>query len=138
MLHNQYISDFINYIKQGEKRLSVTGLSGSATTFFLSQLLLKLEKPCLIILPKAADAKKIYRELRFFLPGEWAESEPGRRRLFNFPVYDISPLAGLSPHRRVIKRRLEALYALTSEQAPVVIGRIQRKEEKETDRNHYG
>ena len=124
MLHNQYISDFINYIKQGEKRLSVTGLSGSATTFFLSQLLLKLEKPCLIILPKAADAKKIYRELRFFLPGEWAESEPGRRRLFNFPVYDISPLAGLSPHRRVIKRRLEALYALTSEQAPVVITSI--------------
>ncbi|MFC1869416.1 transcription-repair coupling factor, partial [Thermodesulfobacteriota bacterium] len=65
------------------------------------------------------------RELEFFLPESYVLGDQGERRLYDFPIYDISPLAGLSPHRNVINRRLQALYALTSERCPVIITSIE-------------
>jgi len=109
------------WIDQGVKDLSVTGLSGSARAYCLSGLLLELERPCLIVLPTAKEAKKFLRELEFFLPKGLASGEGEDRRLYPFPIYDISPLKGLSPHREIVSQRLEALYALASEKAPVVL-----------------
>ena len=56
------------WIDEGVKDLSVTGLSGSARAYGLAGLLLEMERPCLIILPTAKDAKRFLRELEFFLP----------------------------------------------------------------------
>ena len=109
------------WIDEGVKDLSVTGLSGSARAYCLAGLLLEMERPCLIILPTAKDAKRFQRELEFFLPKGCAVGEPGDRRLFTFPIYDISPLKGLSPHREIVSQRLEALYALASEKAAIVV-----------------
>jgi transcription-repair coupling factor (superfamily II helicase) len=109
------------WIDEGVKDLRVTGLSGSARAYCLAGLLLELERPCLIVLPTAKEAKRFLRELEFFLPKGCAVGEIGERRLFPFPIYDISPLKGLSPHREIVSQRLEALYALTSEKAPVVV-----------------
>ena len=109
------------WIEEGVKDLRVTGLSGSARAYCLAGLLLELERPCLIVLPTAKEAKKFLRELEFFLPEGWTRGEIGERRLYPFPIYDISPLKGLSPHREIVSQRLEALYALASEKAPVVV-----------------
>jgi transcription-repair coupling factor (superfamily II helicase) len=109
------------WIEEGARDLRVTGLSGAAGAFCLAGLLLEVERPCLIVLPTAKEAKKFLRELEFFLPQGWATGEVGERRLYPYPIYDISPLKGLSPHREVVSQRLEALYALASEKAPVVV-----------------
>ncbi|MCU0597617.1 MAG: DEAD/DEAH box helicase, partial [Desulfobacterota bacterium] len=109
------------WIDEGEKSLRVTGLSGSARAYGLAGLLLELERPSLIVLPTAKDAKRFLRELEFFLPQGWMSGDVGERRLYPFPVYDISPLKGLSPHREIVSQRLETLYALASEKAPVVV-----------------
>ena len=109
------------WIDQGVKDLRVTGLSGSARAYCLSGLLLELERPCVIVLPTAKEAKKFLRELEFFLPKGWRSGDIAERRLYPFPVYDISPLKGLSPHREIVSQRLEALYALACEKAPVVV-----------------
>ncbi len=109
------------WIDEGVKDLRVTGLSGSARAYCLAGLLLELERPCLIVLPTAKEAKRFLRELEFFLPQACASGEIGERRLYAFPIYDISPLRGLSPHREIVSQRLEALYALASEKAPVVV-----------------
>src|SRR4030042_503215 len=109
------------WIDEGVKDLSVTGLSGSARAYCLAGLLLEMERPGLIVLPTAKEAKKFLRELEFFLPKGLASGEVGDRRLYAFPIYDISPLKGLSPHREIVSQRLEALYALASEKAPVVV-----------------
>ena len=109
------------WIEEGVKDLRVTGLSGSARAYCLAGLLLEMERPCLIVLPTAKEAKKFLRELEFFLPKGLASGEVGDRRLFAFPIYDISPLKGLSPHREIVSQRLGALYALASEKAPVVV-----------------
>jgi transcription-repair coupling factor (superfamily II helicase) len=113
------------WIEEGVKDLRVTGLSGSARAYCLAGLLLEMERPCLIVLPTAKEAKKFLRELEFFLPRGWMSGDVGERRLYSFPIYDISPLKGLSPHREIVSQRLEALYALASEKAPVVVTSVE-------------
>ncbi len=109
------------WIDEGQKELRVTGLAGTARVYFLARLLEMVEVPSLIILPRAKDAHRFFRELQFFLPDVYVHAEPGKRRLYDFPLYDISPLTGLSPHKDVVTRRLQALYAITSEKNPIVI-----------------
>jgi transcription-repair coupling factor (superfamily II helicase) len=113
------------WIEEGVRDLSVTGISGAARVFFIVQLLSEMDRPCLLLLPDAKEANRFYRELEFFLPEAFVHAGPGERRLYDFPIYDISPLAGLSPHRDVITRRLQALYALTSEPNPLVVTSIE-------------
>ncbi|MFH1351938.1 MAG: transcription-repair coupling factor [Pseudomonadota bacterium] len=122
---NPHIARLSDWIDEGLKQLKVTGLSGSAMVFFLSQLLSEIDRPSLVVLPQAKDAKRLYKELSFFLPESQVEGDPGERRLYSFPIYDISPLAGLSPHREVITERLQALYAITSEKNPIVVTSIE-------------
>jgi transcription-repair coupling factor (superfamily II helicase) len=113
------------WVEDGDTDLRVTGLSGAARVYFLAQFFSEIEKPCLVILPQAKDANRLYRELEFFLPQYFVDKDPGVRRLYDFPAYDISPLAGLSPHRDVVTRRLQSLYALTSQNDPIVITSVE-------------
>ena len=124
-LRNQNLVELKRWIEEGVKHLSVTGISGTARVFFIAQLLQEMDRPCLLLLPDAKAANRFYRELEFFLPEAYVQRGTGERRLFNFPIYDISPLAGLSPHRDVITRRLEALYALTAEPNPLVVTSVE-------------
>ncbi len=118
---NQNLVVLRSWVEEGLTKLVVTGISGAARSYFISQLLLEMDRPCLILLADAKEANRFYRELEFFLPEALVHSGPGERRLYDFPIYDISPLTGLSPHRDVVTRRLQALYALISEQNPIVV-----------------
>ena len=118
---NQYLDELKKRIEKGESLLNVSGIHGTAREYFFSRFLEDLERPCLIILPQAKEAGKFNRELEFFLPDVSVQENPGLRRLYDFPVYDLSPLSGLSPHRDVINRRLQALYALTAHTNPIVV-----------------
>ena len=124
-IRNQNLLELKRWIEEGVKDLSVTGISGTARVFLIAQLLLEMDRPCLLLLPDAKAASRFYRELEFFLPEAFVRRRIGGRRLFSFPIYDISPLTGLSPHRDVITRRLEALYALTSEPNPLVVTSVE-------------
>ncbi|MDY6973771.1 MAG: transcription-repair coupling factor, partial [Thermodesulfobacteriota bacterium] len=110
-----------NCFREGISPVSVVGLSGSSRSYFLAQFLADLKRPCLIILSDKKEAETLYKELLFFMSGSWTQTGGGNSRLFDFPPYDISPLAGLSPHPEVVTRRLQALYALMSNQDPVVV-----------------
>ncbi|MBW1806304.1 MAG: DEAD/DEAH box helicase, partial [Deltaproteobacteria bacterium] len=122
---SQHIDKLKRWINEGNREIRVTGLSGAARAYFLSQLLIETERPSLVVLPKAKDANRLLRELEFFLPESCVQAKQEERRLYDFPLYDISPLAGLSPHRSVISRRIQTLYALTSEKDPIVITSIE-------------
>ena len=124
-LKNNYITEIARQIKEGAGRISVTGLSGASMAYFVSEMLVETERPFLIILPKARDAARFFRELEFFLPESYVNGGQGEKRLYDFPIYDISPLTGLSPHRNIINRRLQTLYSLTSEKYPIIITSIE-------------
>jgi transcription-repair coupling factor (superfamily II helicase) len=109
------------WIDEGVKELRVTGLSGAGRAYFFSRLIMDLEKTCLFVLPTVKEARRFYKELAFFLPELFASGNPEARRLYDFPIYDISPLKGLSPHPDIVARRIQALYALTSVRGSVVV-----------------
>ena len=122
---NQHLVTLKRWLEQGAKELRVTGTSGSARVYLLSQLLADRGGPSLVVLPSAKEARRFYKELAFFLPMAFSRARPGDRRLYDFPIYDISPLTGLSPHRDVVTRRLQTLYALGSEQNPMVVTSVE-------------
>jgi len=109
-----------NRIGRGEANTKVTGLSGSALSYFLTRLISELQKPWLLILPDRKEAEKLYQDLCFFT-GKENHDGFHRRNLGLFPPYDISPLTGLSPHSEVVNRRLQALYTLTSGEKPLIV-----------------
>jgi len=122
---NKNLAALKKWIGEGITDLHVTGLTGAVRAYFLAGLLKDIERPSLIILPQAKDATRLYRELGLFLSESNGASDEGERRLFDFPIYDISPLTGLSPHGDVISRRLESLYRLTAEKNPIVVTSIE-------------
>jgi transcription-repair coupling factor (superfamily II helicase) len=118
---NQDLATLERWIRGGVSPVRVTGLSGSAQSFFLSQFLANLMRPCLVILPGHKEARKLYKELQFFMSDPDTPESPDGLRLHEFAIYDLTPLSGLSPDREVISRRLQALYVLMSDRNPVVI-----------------
>ena len=118
-------AQILKWIDEGTKTVDIAGLTGSARAHFLADFFLEIETPCLVVLPKHKEAARFYREIQFFLPELQSQGEPGERRLYDFPVYDISPLKGISPHKDVISRRLQALYVLTSHNKPIVVTSVE-------------
>lgn len=113
------------WINEGLKELEVSGLSGTARSFFLSSLLSGLDKPSLIVLPNAREAKRLFKHLEFFLPRSFVRGDPDKRRLYDFPLYDISPLKGIRPPRDLVARRLQGLYSLYSGKNSIVVTSIE-------------
>jgi transcription-repair coupling factor (superfamily II helicase) len=117
----KYVSQLATRISSGECRVCVAGLSGTALSYFLSELLSGLERPCLIIHSGRKEAEALYRELQFFLSIPARDADGAGSRLHDFAPYDMSPLTGLSPNRELVTRRIEALYAALSLKDPIVI-----------------
>ena len=68
MSRNIYIENIKKAVESGAEPLNITGISGSARAYLLSTLLVETERPCIIIVPGAKDAGRLYRELEFFFP----------------------------------------------------------------------
>lgn len=121
MTNHNSIKTLKNWIEEGIANISVRGLSGTAQTYYLSQFLADLKKPSIVILPNRKTAETLHKELQFFMSISGIDDAVDGVRLRYFPPYDVTPLTGLSPHREVPTRRLQALYALMSDKNPVVI-----------------
>ncbi len=118
---NHNLERLKEWILEGANPVTVTGIFGSLRSYFFAQFLTDLKKPCLAILPSKKEAEKLHKELRFFMPEEDLQGDSSGMRLHEFPPYDLTPLTGLSPHKEVVTRRLQSLYSLVSDPAPVVI-----------------
>lgn len=115
------LSDLKNQVENNTRIIRIEGPSGSAQSYFFSQFLRDLKRSCLVLLPDKTEAEKFFKELGFFMASPEGARPAEPVRLHEFPPYDISPLAGLSPHRELVTRRIQALYALMSAESPVVI-----------------
>jgi transcription-repair coupling factor (superfamily II helicase) len=101
--------------------IEMTGISGSPLAYVLSRILNGISHPCLIILPSPEEARVFCRDLNFFIPKMNNKAYPDHKRVFFFPSYDISPLAGLSPPKELISQRIEALYTLSTSNDAIVV-----------------
>ncbi len=103
----------------GAKRLQ--GIQGGAKAYILSLIAEQSRRPILIITSTTTDAENLYDDLGFFL-GEERSLPPFRKRLHLFPSWEVLPFEKLSPHPDSVAARLEALYKLVEEHAPILIG----------------
>jgi transcription-repair coupling factor (superfamily II helicase) len=122
----------------GSKR--VQGLQGGAHAFVLSLIAERAQRPILIVVPGAREAENLYDDLHFFL-GADPSADPLRSRLHLFPSWEVLPFENLSPHPENIAGRLEGLYKLVEEPAPILIATpaalMQRVLPRETLKRSY-
>jgi transcription-repair coupling factor (superfamily II helicase) len=102
----------------GAKRMQ--GLQGGARGFVLAQAAEDSRRPILVITPTSNDAEALYDDLAFFL-GQETPLSPFQRRLHLLPPWEVLPFEKLSPHPDNIASRLEGLYKLVEEPAPILI-----------------
>jgi transcription-repair coupling factor (superfamily II helicase) len=103
------------------RHIEVTGITGSALAYLLSQLFIEVDHPCLIIFPYSEESGLFFKNLNYFFPNQNNGVSSAHKRLFFFPSYDVSPLTGLSPPKELISQRIEALYALSTMRDAVVV-----------------
>lgn len=101
----------------GAKRLY--GLQGSSKAYVAALVARRTERPMLIFTPTAKEAESLSRDIAFFL--DEGASSPVNRRIQLFPSWDILPFENLSPNPDHVAARLEGLYRLTQETAPILI-----------------
>lgn len=117
------LSEKLNHFLQGRwtgaKR--VQGLQGGARAFVLWLVAQASRRPILIIAASARDAEHLYDDLTLFC-GEDPSLSPIQKRLHLFPSWEVLPFEKLSPHPDNLAGRLEGLYKLVEEPAPILIG----------------
>ncbi len=109
---------FLHGTWTGAKRIQ--GLQGGARAFILSLAAARAQRPALIITASARDAENLYEDLEFFT-GEERAMAPFHRRLHLFPSWEVLPFERLSPHPDNLAGRLEGLYKLVEETAPILV-----------------
>jgi transcription-repair coupling factor (superfamily II helicase) len=112
------LARFLNGTWNGSKR--VQGLQGGARAYVLSLIAARADRPMLIISAGAREAETLYDDLNFFL-GEERAPAPIRKRVHLFPSWEVLPFENLSPHPDNIAGRLEGLYKLVEDPAPILV-----------------
>src|SRR5918994_7841805 len=112
------LNRFLNGRWAGAKRLQ--GLQGGALAFVLGLAAAQNNRPILVIAASAQDAENLHDDLSFFI-GEEPSLAPFRKRLHLFPSWEVLPFEKLSPHPDNLAARLEGLYKLIEESAPIII-----------------
>ena len=114
------------------KKARITGLKGSARSFFLQLLQHKIRTPLLFLTSSTAQAEDDYSDLKFL-----AQYYPQLHPLY-FPAHDTEPYQGVSPHPQISVMRMQALWRLTSDQTPIVIAPLHAAVQWMAPRSHFG
>src|SRR5580765_3056467 len=114
----QRVENFLQGNWTGSKRIQ--GLQGGARAYALALAARRANRSFLIVCPSARDAEYLCEDLIFFL-GEAHSGTPLQKRVHLFPSWEVLPFENLSPHPENIAGRLEGLYKLVEEPAPVLI-----------------
>ena len=75
--------------------------------------------PIITLAASAQAAESLYDDLAFFLGEE--RGAPLRKRLHLLPSWEVLPFEKLSPHPENLAARLEGLYKLVEESAPILM-----------------
>jgi transcription-repair coupling factor (superfamily II helicase) len=111
----QAVQRFLGEKWTGAKRLQ--GLQGGALAYVLATAAARKSRPMLVIAATTHDAESLQEDLSFFI----GEEAPLRRAVHLFPSWEVLPFEKLSPHPDNVAGRLEGLYKLVEEPAPILI-----------------
>jgi transcription-repair coupling factor (superfamily II helicase) len=114
---NEKIQPLVAGSWTGEKRIS--GLKAGARGYLLSLIAEKRRAPILAVAAATREAEQLYRDLAFFL--DETDASPLEKRLHLLASWEILPFENLSPHPDSIASRLEGLYHLIEDSAPILV-----------------
>jgi transcription-repair coupling factor (superfamily II helicase) len=106
-------------LSTGEKRLSLTGLAGTAKALYAVLLWQALERPVLLITGAARQAEALAESVGAFFDLLAPSRAGGRPQLL--PALDVLPGQNLSPHNEISEQRAIAQWRLVSEHVPVTV-----------------
>ena len=112
------LEHFLGGTWTGSKRIQ--GLQGGGRAYVLALVAARARRPILVITSSAREAEKLFADLTFFL-GEDTTLAPLHKRLHLFPSWEVLPFESLSPHPDNVAGRLEGLYKIVEESAPILI-----------------
>ena len=112
------LETFLQGTWTGAKRLQ--GLQGSASAYLLSLVATDPTRPVVVVSSSSRGAENLYDDLVFFT-GENRALSPFRKRIHLFPSWEVLPFEQLSPPPEDLASRLEGLYKLVEESAPILI-----------------
>ncbi len=96
---------------ENRKTVYVTGLTGSARSFFVSQAIKNLDKPVFVVMPDIATALKYTREIRVF---------SGKKTHF-LPPQEASPYEQVYSDPEVTRQQLKALQEFQAKEAQIIV-----------------
>src|SRR5262245_61499195 len=102
------------------KRVSVAGLKGCATAFYLAQLQQHIGMPLVLVTSGTSTAEDLLRDITFF--SEYLNRRNNTKsRIAYFPAYDTEPYQGVSPHPQISALRMQALWNLSQKEVSILI-----------------
>jgi transcription-repair coupling factor (superfamily II helicase) len=110
-----------NLLASDEKKVLVSGLTGSGKSLLLAYLKKEVTSPLLVITSSPEESWKIYDDLVSLM---------GEDKVRFFPSWEILPYEWKIPHSEVIGRRLESLYDLVTKKNPIVVTTVRACLEK--------
>ncbi len=99
-------------IEEGKNPITLTGVTGSGSSFLLAYLEKKLNSPLLVISYHPEEAIKLFEDLQSFI---------GEQEVLLFPSWEILPYELGLPHSEVLGARLSCLYSLLSQRKKIVV-----------------
>jgi transcription-repair coupling factor (superfamily II helicase) len=104
----------------------LTGLAGSARALAMVAAALRLRpRPVVVVLPADTAIDEVVEDVRFLMCGlEGISDSVAERVVLPFPSLQVDPYRGLAPHFRATSARAQALHALASGQARIVIASV--------------
>jgi transcription-repair coupling factor (superfamily II helicase) len=115
---DEHLHRFVQGRWAGARRMQ--GIQGGARAFVIARVAASRHRPMLVVAPSASDAEDLYDDLAFFL-GEERDLPPLRKRLHLLPSWEVLPFEKLSPPAENLAARLEALYKIIEDPAPLLI-----------------
>jgi len=108
------LAALLDGIRKGEKKLTVSGIQGSAKSFLLSLISRQINRTLIVIAATEKEAKDIHQDISFFLNGE--------NNAFLYPAWDFFSTDMLAFQNDVELSRVEILCSfITGKQSVVVV-----------------
>lgn len=113
------VETLVGRIRQGAKRISISGLHGGALPYTLSRLAeVVSDHPMLVVTADPKRANKIYDDLSFFLAEQGQHSHS---RVRYYASDEILPYSEMMPDRGAIQSRLRTLLQLQNDPPPIAV-----------------
>jgi transcription-repair coupling factor (superfamily II helicase) len=127
-MRNPAYAELLEGIARGEKRMTVSGLTGSAKAFVLAASFRSGARTFFVICPAERDAKELTRDLTLLL---------GPERVFFYPPWDVQSVDMFAFQQEVELERANILSRLLAGERIVVVAPLKAVLQKVTPRRVF-